>query len=276
MRFRASLAVAGVMLAALAASVPASATIARGGALNSHATAGLDDQHLSDSEPDSWTNTPHDLLVVGGRTAANGDDFSSVQDAISAHWDSAHAGSVTLLDHGWITDATHGQATSVSTDLSSPTDAPAWTYAFTATGNGSFNLGFDLTGTGQTGGLGIWDVLFREDTGPDHLTFLTRTFPQGDFHLVNDNAFSHALLAGHRYQVSLITEEGLFDSLLNPARREASETGGFSWSISGGGRSDALPGEGAGVPEPATWALMIFGLGGVGAALRRRLERLAG
>jgi hypothetical protein len=35
------------------------------------------------------------------------------------------------------------------------------------------------------------------------------------------------------------------------------------------------PGPNGGVPEPAAWALMIIGLGGVGAALRRRRSPLA-
>jgi hypothetical protein len=36
---------------------------------------------------------------------------------------------------------------------------------------------------------------------------------------------------------------------------------------------DALPVAGGGVPEPASWALMILGFGGVGAAVRRRRTR---
>ncbi len=265
---------AGALIAASLVAGQAAATVALSGTLNSHATAGINEALLSDGQPDGWKKKPQDLMVVAGRTAVNGDDFSSVQDAISAHWDSANAGSVTLLDHGWITDVTHGRETSVSADLSSPTDQPAWTYAFKATGDGAFNLGFDLTGTGQTGGLGLWDVLVSEDNGPGKLTFLTRTFPQSDFHLANPDAFSLALQAGHRYQISLVTEEGLFDSLLNPARREAAETGGFTWSISGG---ESAGGQGgAGVPEPTTWALSILGFGLAGASLRRtRIIRTA-
>ena len=34
-------------------------------------------------------------------------------------------------------------------------------------------------------------------------------------------------------------------------------------------------GGGPGVPEPATWAMMILGLGGVGATLRRRRSAMA-
>jgi hypothetical protein len=34
-----------------------------------------------------------------------------------------------------------------------------------------------------------------------------------------------------------------------------------------------VPGAGVGVPEPAAWALMLLGFGGIGAALRRRQLR---
>jgi hypothetical protein len=41
-------------------------------------------------------------------------------------------------------------------------------------------------------------------------------------------------------------------------------------SLPGGGSCDDPGGPGTGVPEPATWAMMIMGFGGVGALLRRR------
>lgn len=42
----------------------------------------------------------------------------------------------------------------------------------------------------------------------------------------------------------------------------------------GGNGVGELPRAGAAVPEPASWALMILGLGGVGAAIRRQRPRL--
>jgi hypothetical protein len=46
---------------------------------------------------------------------------------------------------------------------------------------------------------------------------------------------------------------------------------GFTLTLADGSSvGNALPGAGAGAPEPAAWALMIVGFGGMGAALRRR------
>lgn len=49
----------------------------------------------------------------------------------------------------------------------------------------------------------------------------------------------------------------------------------FQVSIDGQQLSFALDDSGAGVPEPATWGLMLVGFGGLGAALRARRRSLA-
>jgi hypothetical protein len=48
----------------------------------------------------------------------------------------------------------------------------------------------------------------------------------------------------------------------------------FTTPCSGDCNGGGGGGEGDGVPEPATWAMMIIGFGGVGAILRRRREAL--
>ncbi|HEY0437641.1 MAG TPA: PEPxxWA-CTERM sorting domain-containing protein, partial [Phenylobacterium sp.] len=76
--------------------------------------------------------------------------------------------------------------------------------------------------------------------------------------------FTQALDAGHRYSVSLISNDGL--TFVTDGHRtndfEGASTSQFDWSITG-------PAAG-GVPEPATWSLAILGFGLAGAALRRR------
>ena len=48
-----------------------------------------------------------------------------------------------------------------------------------------------------------------------------------------------------------------------------------SWSLYYGGNMQYTADFGAGVPEPATWAMMMVGVFGLGASLRRRREQTA-
>ncbi len=248
------------LLAAIGLSAPsASATIARDGAVNANAAARVNGVVVF-ATPDSasWSGVPADLSA--GAVALNqGRASVQVRGGISAQWASADQGLVRITDHGWSVDARNPGVTEIGTDLSSV--APDWTYAFQADGDGTFDLAFNLFGSGVTSGLSTWNLLFAEDDAPGHLTFLSRTFPDGDFDL--SGGFSHALRTGHRYRVSLLNQEGFFDSLLRQRLYNASESGTFDWSIT----TITPP---AGVPEPSTWTLSILGFALAGAALRRR------
>jgi hypothetical protein len=52
----------------------------------------------------------------------------------------------------------------------------------------------------------------------------------------------------------------------------AKRTGAWAFDILG---VDTATGPGGTVPEPATWAMMIMGVGAVGGALRRRSTKVA-
>lgn len=81
-----------------------------------------------------------------------------------------------------------------------------------------------------------------------------------DFNGTLNGGFSNlALLAG----VSYFAISTGFDS---------PDFGAFSLTVSGPGNivGGGVGGGGGGVPEPATWAMLIFGFAGIGAALRRR------
>lgn len=78
-----------------------------------------------------------------------------------------------------------------------------------------------------------------------------------DFNLTLNSGFANlALLAG----VSYFAVSSGFDN---------NDFGAFSLVVSGPGNIVG-GGAGPGVPEPATWAMLIFGFAGVGAAVRRR------
>lgn len=51
---------------------------------------------------------------------------------------------------------------------------------------------------------------------------------------------------------------------------DTTDFGAYALTISGPGNIVGAGGGPAGVPEPATWAMLIFGFAGIGAALRRR------
>lgn len=83
------------------------------------------------------------------------------------------------------------------------------------------------------------------------------------------------------YYFAIQAVSPVFDTYLGfgAANSGAAETmdGGLTWSPGyeyGSSIAVALYGTGGGVPEPATWALMLLGFGGIGAAVRRR-ERVA-
>ena len=67
---------------------------------------------------------------------------------------------------------------------------------------------------------------------------------------------SFAAIAGDSYTLELTATSTVF-------------SGGGSWNFYPGGTVE-LSGANGGVPEPGTWAMMLMGFGGLGAALRRR------
>ena len=117
--------------------------------------------------------------------------------------------------------------------------------------------------TNSSGAISSFSILMggRTPTNPQTLTFLQ---------FVNEGAGS------------VITEVLYYDPALHFRTEVAGEfrcnfrgyCGGAFVGTSGGiGGSGGVPGGGAGgVPEPASWALMILGFGGTGAMLRRRRQ----
>jgi len=121
--------------------------------------------------------------------------------------------------------------------------------------SGTFS-GANLSGQtgGSTGGLldsifGGGTVVFTSGISPTQLQFAAG----GDEGLsLAFNSLNHVLSANA-------------GSTLNSFK--ATTTGGFAADLSAGG--------GGGVPEPASWVLMMLGVGGMGVALRRRAKTLA-
>jgi len=120
------------------------------------------------------------------------------------------------------------------------THATSFTFTYTGTQSVSFIQGFDV-GFTQFGGVGGWNTAF---VNADTVEF---TAPTGDTLDIGDN---------FDFIVGFTNTAG--DLVIDPSQ--------FSFTATWGG-----------VPEPATWALTIMGLGAVGGALRtsRRKALLA-
>lgn len=251
----------GALLAVGLSTSPAAAAVALDGSVFQQAVASIVGLTPTvDTQSDSWTGAVRDL----SRTAEAPQFFNTrgalnvdlVQSSITAHWDSATRGSVDLSDRGWTVEPI--TVDSARAQLNTPdTGLPDWSYGFTATRGGTFDLAFSISGSGENLGLGTWDLLVSEDGGPDQVTHLSTAF---DFDQVTrTGTVSEALQAGHNYRVSL---RSLGDVTIGQTNEAfvAAETDQFNWSIA----------ESAGVPEPSAWALSILGFGLTGAALRRR------
>ena len=121
---------------------------------------------------------------------------------------------------------------------------------FTVSISGNYNF---LNTTGYDSYLGIHAGSFNPTNG-----LLNAIAYSDDFNGTLDGGFSNlALLAG----VSYFAINTGFDN---------TDFGAYRLTIDGPGNIIGGGGGGPGVPEPATWAMMIFGFAGIGAALRRR------
>lgn len=118
-----------------------------------------------------------------------------------------------------------------------------WDYTFDATNDGFFNLTYSLDG------FGVNDWIFA---GPNLLYFIDNN--SGGV----SGTLSFALHSGHRYQM-------LLDSVISSGV-EQHHSADFAWNISEEAQGTVL----RGVPEPASWSLLIAGFCISGAALRRR------
>jgi hypothetical protein len=269
MFFRVLTCAAGALLTAgLAAGPTLAATAIRGAvSLNAQATVGTGPT-AADPHTRGFIIDPHDISTASSATASGGRDSVTASGAISAHWDSGNSGLVTTDRYGWTFAAGDPDIHALSASLASdPDGAPDWTYEFTATGDGSFDLTADVFGAGtDVFGLGEWDVKVAEG-GSSAETVLLRRLDEAPRREVSAS-FSQALLAGHTYTVSLINFDSRGDfGVTTGSTLTGEESGTFKWGI-----TEAAPA----VPEPANWALMIMGFGGVGVMLRaKRSDRLS-
>ena len=256
-------------MASLAAGA-ASATVSLSGSTFLQATSQVGDAAPNgEANMDSWIGARRELSVAADALARGGLDSVETRGAIDAVWASADAGTVNLSGFGWTVNADDPDIHALAGDQSSD-GTTNWTYQFTATANGTFSLTAIDSAEGVTrAGLGDWRIAMSERGGPTARADILSGFGTGAQDDTINGAFSQALIAGHTYTVSLSNLDG-FSTVGNTtgAGENNSENMLINWRIS----SDEVAG---GVPEPASWALMITGFGLAGASLRARRRALA-
>ncbi len=240
-----------IFLAALLASVPAFAITANGGAVSVGSNVILGSVSDAQSYSDSGAGAPGLLGAAVYSTVTNPlANVTAVSFAnVSAQWVSATQGSV-YLNWGWEAQtAASGLGTQVETNKNTPN----WTYNFTTGASAaSFNVKWTLstfTEVGSTFGL---QGIFGRGSMPYNVTPFTVSPVDGS------GSFSVALNPNTAYSFSISNngnlgnEQGGFDSVTGASF-------GMDWTITE-----------SGVPEPASWAMLLTGFGLVGAGMRRR------
>ena len=261
----ATLVLAGAASAAGLAAQPAAATTAIGGDLNIVADAYTHSgPTVTSMDSQTWSNIPG-TLNVAANAVANGGIYEDHNERVSAFgtaqatWASANSGSVAFTNYGWNFSVKDNDPLSSGADLDAnrPGNGSDWTYTFQATANGVFQMTYDVTATGSTEGLYGWAIDFNgASVGPDLTTSQFANDP------TTSGVVTEAVTAGQPYTISLYGNPNIEACFAREF--SGSMDGTFDWQITGGG-----------VPEPASWALMLTGFGGLGAVLRSR-RKLAG
>jgi len=239
---------ASASVAAFAA--PAFAATAVSGALNAVANATVSGVTVADNDNDSWAGGAFTNLATDvSATATSGALSVSTHGSARADWTSADQGSVLFRNYGWDFDA--AGANGSESDLTQNRGGSDWSYTFTADGNGQIKMDYAVTGSGSTFGLQGWQISFTGAGagGP----VLNTSDP------TTSGTFIGQLVAGQQYTISLNGNPNV--SAGGGGAFSGSMLGEFDWQITE---------QSGGVPEPATWALMIGGFGLAGATLRRR------
>jgi hypothetical protein len=203
------------------------------------------------SDSQSWTSVPANLAVSASTSTSYLGDTVSAQGSAVASWASATSGSMTFSNYGWTFNVNNPLNTYSEADLVAGRPGSDWAYTFTTSSNATFSMTYDVTASGDTFGLWGWPVNGVSGTGAPVVNAYDPT---------TSGTFVANLTPG-TYTVSL-------DSFPNVGAGGSSASGQmsgqFNWLITT-----------AGVPEPATWAMMLVGIGGLGGAMRSQRRRQA-
>jgi hypothetical protein len=197
------------------------------------------------SGSDGFSGAPVVLSADAIATYDTGSASLSSHGGVTAGWISASAGTVFMRDFGW--DSTPG----ISGGASVNSGGPNWSYTFTPSADAVYTMNYTVAGFGNT--FGLWGFFNAVDGVGDYSTI-------DAFNPNSSGTFTKALTGGTTYSVQLYNNA---NAGFGPDTFSAMD-GAFAWSITG-----------AGVPEPASWAMLIAGFGMVGGTLRARRRVVA-
>lgn len=205
-------------------------------------------------DSDDWTLLPTDLTAAAVASLSQNQTTITAQSAAVAHWISEDAGQVKFTDVGWTAVTAPGAPPQFGTHsiCGSGCGVSGWRYTFVANEKGGFHLDYDITGDANDWfGANGWSLVAE---GAQFYPGIDGEAPPGAQHLSGSWGFT--VLPGKTYHVELSPNGWGRTRLSNQYVRM---TGVFDWRFTK-----------QTVPEPATWALMILGLGLAGCTLRRR------
>ena len=237
--------------AALCAAAPANASAALSnlaGTVHSGSVITTDNVPTAHSDDASWTATPVPLSVATSFAVTTANGAVSNTSSSAAAWSASGLSGTVNLSDSWDFAVAQGQFNDIF-------DHGAWTYTFTPSTDVTFTLASDVQGAG-TFQFGLQGYNFGYDDNATNLASGNFLFDPG-----GSGVFATNFSGGISHTVTLYTNANV--TVFPDRDRPGTEVGQFGFVITGAG-------DAAAVPEPATWALMVLGFGGLGAALRRR------
>jgi len=198
---------------------------------------------VSSSDSQSQLGTVNSLSAQINIQQTVGDNHGSAASSAGASWVDANSGSAWFTRVGWSINSSAQSRIALNggNDLSN-----IWEYTFTATGNGTFDMSYDVSGIGDK--FGLWGAYIGWTGAGGGLNASDAYDPTAN------GLFSRAIVAGQTYTISVYNNANVSGEF--GLGNDGYSYGKFDWNIT----ESAVPGPAAALPF----------VGGLLLALKRR------